>query len=74
MTIYTTAEPFTAEMAPDSFKARGERFTKEWARFANGSYAGLTNPKGRNLSHGVAMEKAAIKATSVSCRGRRLSV
>lgn len=69
-----TELPFTAEMAPDGFKARGERFAKEWARYANSSYAGLTSSKGRNLPHDVAMEKAGRKATAEAGRGRRMSV
>ena len=66
--------PFTSEMAPDSFKARGERFAKEWARYSNSLYAGMTNPKGRNLSHEDAMVKAARRANVEAGRGRRLSV
>ena len=66
--------PFAPEMAPDSFKARGERFAKGWTQYANSLYAGFTNPNGRNLPHDIAMDKAARRATAEACRGRRLSV
>lgn len=66
--------PFTAEMAPDNFKARGERFAKEWARVANSLYAGFTNPKARNLPHDIAMDKAARRANVEAGNCRRLSV
>ena len=69
-----TELPFTADMAPDSFKARGERFAKEWARYSNSLYAGMTTPTGRNLWHDEAMVKAVRRANVEACRGRRMSV
>ena len=64
-------EHFTAEMAPEAFKARGEKLARAWARYANSLYAGFTSPTGRALSHDVAMEKAARRATAEAGRARR---
>ena len=66
--------PFIADMAPESFKARGERFAKAWALYANSLYAGFTSPTGRNLGHDVAMDKAARRANVEAGKSRRLSV